>query len=97
MTDDASSPFPPAPDQEGDILPQALSAAIMAHGLRNGALDYPAVASAMILILADIIGPQTRDVRRSMVADFAAHLGDSVRAAANRILLQTTVNNGKPN
>ncbi|MDE2100573.1 MAG: hypothetical protein KGL39_25240 [Patescibacteria group bacterium] len=83
-------------EKRGDALAEAVGAAVMAHGVRNGALDYTAVATVFLLILADIIGVQGRGVRKQMLDDFDDALVEAVRVRAAREVLARTVPSGSP-
>lgn len=91
----SEKPLPAIP--EPGPLQEALVEAIMDHGLRDGAADYQAIASAMVIILADLIGPQARDLRKIMFRDFADNLASAVQVRAASELLSRSELSSKPN
>lgn len=81
-----------ADDSPESLLVAALVDAMMAHAATDGAVDYPKAAAAMARCLAEMIGPQSLSVRKSMLADFRSCLDVEVQRCALR---HSVINGGK--
>ena len=76
-----SHDLPPAIVPLPDPMVSGFVEVMMAHPLPSGAADYERVARSLVVILSEMMAPQSADVCQKMQDDFARELRAAIRDA----------------